>query len=93
YGDLTGVVAAAADATSSMSATVRGKLLGAGEYLMVAPQVVAVRRDLNLGGPDLSLPDPVPRDPERFAALVDRWGLGGSAERVLKALPPADRAG
>jgi 5'-3' exonuclease, C-terminal SAM fold len=92
YGDLDGVVAAATDGDSTMSAGVRGRLLGAAEYLAVAPRVVAVRRDLDLGDPPLALPDPAPRDPGRFAALTERWGLGGSAERVLDALRAAGAA-
>jgi 5'-3' exonuclease len=86
YGDLDSIVAAAADAAGTMSAGVRGKLLAAADYLAVAPRVVAVARDLDLGDPDLRLPDPAPREPERFAQLRDRWGLGGSADRALDAL-------
>jgi 5'-3' exonuclease len=86
YGDLDSIVAAAADGDSTMSATVRGKLLASTDYLKVAPQVVAVARDLGLGDPDLAMPDPSPRDPDRFAELTEQWGLGGSAERVVAAL-------
>ncbi|HEX2176324.1 MAG TPA: 5'-3' exonuclease [Nocardioidaceae bacterium] len=86
YGDLDSIVAAAADEAGTMSAGVRGKLLAAADYLAVAPRVVAVARDLDLGDPDLRLPDPAPREPERFAELRDRWGLGGSADRALDAL-------
>ncbi len=86
YGDLDSIVAAAADGASTMSAGVRGRMLAAAEYLAVAPRVVAVRRDLDLGDTHLELPDPAPRDPERFAELRERWGLGGSAERVLEVL-------
>jgi 5'-3' exonuclease len=88
YGDLDGVIAAAADANGTMSAGVRGKLLAAADYLAVAPRVVAVCRDLDVGDPPLALPDPVPRDPDRFAELVERWGLGGAADRVVDALRP-----
>jgi 5'-3' exonuclease len=86
YGDLDSIVAAAADDGSTMSAAVRGKLLASTDYLKVAPQVVAVCRELDLGAPDLALPDPSPRDPGRFAELTERWGLGGSAERVVAAV-------
>ena len=86
YGDLDSIVAAAADGDSTMSATVRGKLLASTDYLEVAPKVVAVARDLDLGKPDLAMPDPSPRDPGRFAELTEHWGLGGSAERVVAAL-------
>jgi 5'-3' exonuclease len=86
YGDLDSIVAAAADGDSTMSATVRGKLVASADYLKVAPRVVAVSRDLDLGDPDLAMPDPSPRDPGRFAELTEQWGLGGSAERVVTAL-------
>ena len=69
-----------------MSGSVRGKILAAADYLAVAPRVVAVARDLDLGDPDLALPGPAPRDPRRFDDLTQRWGLGGSAERVVQAL-------
>jgi 5'-3' exonuclease len=86
YGDLDSIVAAAADGDRTMSAGVRGKLLAAAEYLTVAPRVVAVARDLDVDDPDLRVPDPAPRDPERFAELKERWGLGGAADRVVAAL-------
>jgi 5'-3' exonuclease len=60
YGDLDSIVAAAADGDSTMSATVRGRLVAASDYLKVAPRVVAVCRDLDLGDPDLAMPDPAP---------------------------------
>jgi 5'-3' exonuclease len=86
YGDLDSIIAAADQGDGSMSAGVRGKLQAAADYLAVAPRVVAVCRDLDVGEPDLRLPDPVPRDPARFAGLRERWGLGGSADRVVDAL-------
>jgi 5'-3' exonuclease len=86
HGDLAGILEAAADPGSTMSSGVRGRLTGAADYLTVAPRVVAVRRDLDLGEPSLRLPDPAPRHPGRFAELAEHWGLGGSAERVVEAL-------
>jgi 5'-3' exonuclease len=86
YGDLDSIVAAAADGDTTMSSGVRGKLLAATDYLLVAPRVVAVCRDLDLGDPDLTLPEHAPRDPDRFDELAQQWGLGGSADRVVAAL-------
>ena len=63
----------------------RKKLLAAEDYLEVAPTVVAVVRDLDLGDPDLTLPS-APADPDHLAALVERWGLGSSVERLLATL-------
>jgi hypothetical protein len=36
-------------------------------------------------GDDLALPR-TPRDPDRLVALSERWGLGGSATRLVEAL-------
>lgn len=85
YDDLEGIVAAAADPAATMAPGLRAKITAALPYLEVAPQVVAVRRDLDLGRPELSLPK-APADPEAFAALTERWGLGSSAERILTTL-------
>ena len=51
----------------------------------MAPTVVAVARDIDLGNPDLTLPGE-PRDPERLAELSERWGLGSSVDRLVETL-------
>ena len=87
YGDLDGILAAASAAETRISASVRSKLHAAIDYLAVAPEVVAVARDLDLGVglDDLALPS-TPAEPELFDALTERLGLGTSATRVLAAL-------
>jgi 5'-3' exonuclease len=85
HGDLTGIIAAATDRESGMGPGPRGKITAALAYLEVAPTVVAVVRDLDLGEPDLTLPA-APADPDRLAELTERWGLGSSVTRVLAAL-------
>lgn len=87
YGDLAGILAAASAPDTRISASVRAKLHAAIDYLAVAPEVVAVARDLDLGvsEDDLVLPQE-PADPELFAALTERLGLGTSATRVLAAM-------
>lgn len=85
FGDLEGIVAAASDPGSAMAPGPRTKIMAASAYLEVAPTVVAVVRDLDLGGPDLALPA-APADPEALAALQEQWGLGGSVSRVTEAL-------
>ncbi|WP_344003918.1 5'-3' exonuclease [Nocardioides lentus] len=85
FGDLPGILAAVDDPAADLGPGPRGKIRAAADYLEVAPRVVAVRRDLDLGGPDLTLPRS-PADPDAFAALTERWGLGSSAERLLAAL-------
>ena len=93
YGDLAGIRAAAADPDLAMAAGLRSKINAAAPYLDVAPEVVAVRRNLELGvaTDDLLAPGtdddhPLPRAPESLVELVDRWGLDSSVERVLAAL-------
>ncbi|HET8603142.1 MAG TPA: 5'-3' exonuclease [Marmoricola sp.] len=85
FGDMAGILAAANDPGADMGPGPRGKIKAAADYLAVAPEVVAVRRDLDLGSPDLTLPR-VPAQPDRLLALDERWGLGGSAVRLVEAL-------
>ena len=86
FGDLEGVAAAAHDLRNGLSPAQRKCIVAGADYLRVAPTVVAVVRDLDLVAPDLRLPTSVPADPDAFDALVERWGLGSSAERVVAAL-------
>lgn len=85
FGDLEGVVAAAADRDSDMAPGPRRKIKDAADYLAVAPKVVGVVRDLDLGDPDLTLPR-TPAEPDRLVVLAEQWGLGGSVTRLVDAL-------
>ncbi|MFS3130374.1 5'-3' exonuclease [Nocardioides sp. Bht2] len=85
FGDLDGIVAAAADPNAEMGPAPRRNVLASADYLAVAPTVVAVRRDLDLGELDLSLPK-TPRNPEAFAELDERLALSTSATRLIEAL-------
>jgi 5'-3' exonuclease len=85
YGDLRGIITAATDPGSDMAPGPRAKITAAMGYLEVAPRVVAVVRDLDLGKPDLTLPA-APRDIGALAALQEQWGLGGSVERLTEVL-------
>ncbi|RYE81257.1 MAG: flap endonuclease, partial [Myxococcales bacterium] len=69
FGDLTGIIAAAEDADSEMAPGPRRKILDALDYLKVAPTVVAVARDIDLGDADLSLPG-TPASPDDLTALA-----------------------
>jgi 5'-3' exonuclease len=89
FGDLDGVIAAASDLRNGLTPAQRKRIAAGADYLKVAPTVVAVVRDLDLDLPDLRLPAPVPAVPDAFESLVERWGLGGSAERVVAALADA----
>ena len=51
----------------------------------MAPTVVAVARDLELGTPDATLPT-APKDPEALAALAERWGLSSPVKRLTSVL-------
>lgn len=86
FGDLAGVRRAAEDPTSSLTPARRRNLVAAADYLDVAPGVVQVVRDVPL--PDdlpVALPR-APRDPDALRALAERWGLGGSVQRLVAVL-------
>jgi 5'-3' exonuclease len=88
YGSLDGLRAAASDADSGLSASLRSKITEAADYLEVAPRVVAVVRDLDL--PSLEQAGarlrPVTGDGRvELQRLSDEWNLGGSVSRLLAA--------
>jgi 5'-3' exonuclease len=85
FGDMAGIVAAALDPDSDMGPGPRGKIKAAADYLEVAPRVVAVARDLDLGSPDTALPAE-PRDLARVAELGERWGLASPVQRLTEAI-------
>lgn len=89
FGTIDAVVEAAGDPDSDMGPGPRGKIKAASDYLDVAPRVVAVRRDLDLGAPDLTRPR-TPADHDAVLALDERWGLGSSAVRLVEALSGSD---
>ena len=85
FGDLAGIQAAAADPSVALAAAVRGKITAAHDYLAVAPKVVEVVRDLDLGehgglGPERS---------DALDKLDATWGLGSSLKRARAALAKA----
>jgi 5'-3' exonuclease len=85
YGDMAGIRAAALDPASDMGPGPRSKLKAAADYLEVAPRVVAVARDLDLGSPDTALPRE-PRDLQRVAELGERWGIESPVRRLTEVL-------
>jgi 5'-3' exonuclease len=87
YRNLEGILAAASGPKPKISGAVSAKLAGAIDYLAVAPAVVAVARDLDLGTTfdDLLCPT-APAKPELFAELSELLGLGGSADRIVASL-------
>jgi 5'-3' exonuclease len=89
FATIEAIVAAAHDPGSDMGPGPRGRIKAAADYLAVAPRVVAVRRDLELGAPDLTRPR-TPADHDAVVALDQRWGLGSSAVRLVEALSGSD---
>ncbi|MEW2577821.1 5'-3' exonuclease [Streptomyces syringium] len=85
YGDLAGIMAAVDDPASRLTPTQRKRLDEARPYLAVAPKVVRVASEVSLAPFDARLPY-VPRDPEALLALAERWGLGGSLQRLVTVL-------
>lgn len=86
FGDLDGIVAAAADPATALGASVRAKILAAADYLLVAPKVVAVVRDLDLPAFDARIRRSSPEQVAELERLSDEWGLGSSVTRVRRAL-------
>jgi 5'-3' exonuclease len=91
FGTLDGIIAAAQDSHSALSARVREKIRAADDYLSRARAVVAVARDLELPAFDASIriPDAGRDEIERLRA---RWGLGDSVTRAVAALDLAAQA-
>ncbi|MDT7620867.1 MAG: hypothetical protein QOF99_1768 [Pseudonocardiales bacterium] len=69
-----------------LTAGVRTKMAAAGDYLAVVAPVVRVAKDadVHLDRDDAVPPSPV--DAERLDELSQRWGLGGSVDRLRTAL-------
>ena len=86
HGDLAGVRAAALDLRTSMTKTLRRKIIESGDYLDVAPAVVAVRADVPIPPVFADATPTEPRDPEALADLDARWDLGSSLRRAEAAL-------
>jgi 5'-3' exonuclease len=85
FGDMAGIVAAAEDPDSDLGPGPRGKVKAAADYLLVAPKVVAVARDLDLDRTGLERPI-TPVDPERVTELARRYNLESPAARLVEAL-------
>ncbi len=86
YGDLASIVGAASDGASPMGATLRGKIRDCAQYLIVAPTVVEVAKDVTLPDVQTALRPPTPAATTRLEALAQRWGLTSPVQRVLSTL-------
>jgi 5'-3' exonuclease len=85
FGDMAGIVAAAEDPGSDLGPGPRGKIKAAADYLLVAPRVVAVARDLDIDRTGLDRPV-TPRSPEAVTELARRFNLESPAARLVEAL-------
>ncbi|MFI8006870.1 5'-3' exonuclease H3TH domain-containing protein [Streptomyces sp. NPDC086010] len=85
YGDLAGIMAAVDDPASRLTPSQRKRLDEARDYVAVAPKVVRVAGDVPLPAFEAALPRE-PRDPAALEDLANRWGLGGSLQRLLLTL-------
>jgi 5'-3' exonuclease len=86
YGNLDGIVAAAADPASGMAPPVRARILAAADYLAVAPAVVKVVRNLKLPEFDAGIRVPTRERAAELDRLSAEWGLGSSMKRARDAL-------
>ncbi|GAB3394826.1 5'-3' exonuclease [Humibacter soli] len=89
FGDLDGILAAATDASTAMAAGVRTKLAAASEYLERAVPVIAVGERVTLPEVDAAIRPLDATAEASVRTLGDRYGLGGSLDRALKALTVA----
>jgi 5'-3' exonuclease len=85
FGSMEGLLAAIDDPSSDLAPGPRRKLRDAADYLAVAPTVVRVACDIDLGDPSLELPR-TPKDPEALVALAQRWGLDSPMGRLVETL-------
>jgi 5'-3' exonuclease len=85
FGTMEGLRKAVDDPGSNIAPSPRRKIVAAADYLEVAPTVVAVARDIDLGHPDLTLPL-TPVAPDELVALADRWDLRSPVARLVETL-------
>ncbi len=88
FGTIDGIRAAALDPESDLAPGPRRKILDAADYLDVAPEVVAVARDIDLDAPDLTLPR-TPADPEKLIEMAGQWNLESPIARLVQTLTDA----
>lgn len=89
FGSVEGLLAALDDPAAALAPGVRTKLAAARDYLALAAPVVRVATDAPV---HLDRDDAVPAaaaDPDALTELQRAWGLGGSVDRLLAALPVA----
>ena len=88
HGTLAGIIEAANDSGSSLTATQRKRILAAADYLAVAPTVVQVARDAPVAEDRGELGE-VPADGDALLELAERWGLESPLRRLVDACAAA----
>jgi 5'-3' exonuclease len=85
FDTMAGLREAALDPDSNIAPSPRKKIVEAADYLEVAPTVVAVARNIDLGKPDLTLPL-TPDDPDALVRLSEQWNLESPIARLVEIL-------
>jgi 5'-3' exonuclease len=86
HGSLAAIVAASGDPASGFAPGLRAKLTAAADYLVAAPKVVAVARDVTLPDLDTRLPTHGPRHPDQVIELAERYNLASPTKRLVDAI-------
>ena len=85
FDTMAGLREAVEDPDSNIAPSPRKKIREAADYLEVAPTVVEVARDLDVGKPDLTLPL-TPDDPDALVRLSEKWNLDSPIARLVETL-------
>ena len=85
FTDLDGILTAASDPEADMAPGVRAKIKASADYLAVAPEVVAVRRTLDVPRTGFTLPTE-PADAALLSSLAAEYNLEGPVERLTTVL-------
>lgn len=83
FGSLAGVIAAAEDPDTAMSARIRAKILDSRDYLQRASRVVHVVRDVNVPPAPTQPPRP---DTQLLSSIGTEFGIAGPIRRYLQAV-------
>jgi 5'-3' exonuclease len=86
YGSLAAIIAALDDPAAGFAPGLKTKLVAAGDYLAVAPKVVAVARDVPLPAIDDALSTSGPKDAAALLRLAETYNLASATKRLVDAI-------